>query len=210
MFFQSFLRSSRLEILISRRSLASLYFVIGVLVVVWWVSAQLQFIDAYRTLRAFDVSIIDFFLITTFLMTPLFLVGCFLLRNMLQRLRLELWFKRQTNVPLYASEHSPAVAGYLVDYEFGPEEAQAMLLDLHFRGNLAIIEQSKGFMLSFYSIRGCSDYERIFLRRLFADGNNVHIAGPSDARLRSAAERSHDYLVQQLQSEGFLPRWDGQ
>jgi hypothetical protein len=205
MLFQSLLRSSRLEILLSKRLTAALYFIFGLLVLVWWAFDGIQFLNAYQTLHAYDVSVVAFFLIEIILFMPLLLVGCFLLRNVLQRIRLNHWFKIQTNIPLYASTQSASTAGYLVDYEFGLAEAHAMLMSAYFRGNIAIVEQSKGFTVSLNNLRNVPQHEQVFLKRLFAEGNKVYLASLADSLVLSAAQKSHDHLMRQLQSEGFLP-----
>lgn len=206
MLFQSFLRSSQLEILVSKRVITVVYGFFGSLIMAWWFFDARQFVSAYRELHAFDVSVRDFFTITFVIMLPLFLVGCVLLRNVLQRFRLQRWFKNQINVPLYTSIQRPAVAGYLADYEFGIEEVQATLLDLHIRGLISISEDNSGsFVLTLKSYEGAYEYERVFMQRLFNSSHTQRISSLNDQLLLVAGRKSHDFLTKQMQSMGFLP-----
>ncbi len=205
MTFRSFLRSSRLEILLSRPLVAWLYLVVGMLILVWWTLCVRMFVYSYFTTHDFDVTVSDFFVITIFFFVPVLLLGCALLQNLLQRVRLKLWFRRQTNIPLYASAYSPAAAGYLADYEFELAEAQAMLLHLHFRGKLTIAEAGQGFLLTSHGADNVGGYERAFMEGLFAYNNTLQLKSLTDPLLLKAAVDAHAHLTSQLQQEGFLP-----
>jgi hypothetical protein len=206
MLLKSFLKSSQLEIVLTKRYMSCLYLLFGLVICVWWWGMSKQFIEAYMELGVFDVTPTEFFLIDTFAFFPLLLVGCYMIRGVIQQIRLHYWFKNQVNIPQYSSSYSPAMAGYAIDYEFGLKEAYALLLDLHFRDIITLSSTPGSVSVRLNTIDDTvAMYEKVFLELLFATNQTIELDTPVSMRLIEAAEVSQVYLISQMQRQGTIP-----
>jgi hypothetical protein len=208
MLLQSLLKSSQLEIVLTRRFTSCIYMLFGLAICVWWWDVSKQFIDAYLKLGVFDVTPTQFFLVDTFAFFPLLLVGCYMIRGVIQRIRLYYWFKNQVDIPLYSSSYPPAVAGYAIDYEFGLQEAYALLLDLHFRGIITLSCTPNSMAIRLNTINDTPPivgYEKAFLESLLTTKETIEIDSLVSLSLVDAAEAAQVSLISEMQRLGTIP-----
>lgn len=213
MFFRDLLKSSRLEIITSKRFTAILYGIFATAIFWWWYSACQQFISAYRTTGIFDVSVSEFIIATVLFFAPLLLLGCFITATLLQRFRLRKWYKSLSYYPFYESKLSPAEAGVLVDQELNKAELHATLLDLHYKNNISInFTEKNGIVIHrdlslehrASSSAALSNFEGHFIEALFADKATIHLASFEDRAIFTAGAVGQEYLMQNLSHHGLV------
>ncbi len=200
--------STRLEVITSKRLTSFIYAVFGTSIVVWWIAASIQFISAYFTLHQFDISIDGFIGVTLLLFGPLVLSGTFMLAILIQRVRLQNWFKNMIDYPLYDISLRPAEAGIIVDYAFSQAEIHATLLDLHFRDVLLLSLNGTVLTVKLQATNTyLSEYEKAFLSSLFTDSSEVQLSTLFSPRLLRAGEQAHQALLHELGGLGEIPHY---
>ena len=193
------------EVLASTTLLAIVYGIFAAAIMVWWGGAVQQVVYYYATLREFDVSPTDFLWTAVVLFLPLVVVGGLLARGLIQRIRLNHWFKNHTSIVLYDTTLTPAEAGYIADYQFSHAEVYATLLDMHFRGLVTIHSRPGGLLIQAHTMIGANTYESTLLHALFSDAQQIAITTIVDPRIDNAGSRARLHLNRHLHGKLVLP-----
>lgn len=202
MIFKSLLKSSRLEIITSKRITSFLYFTAGLAIVVWWAGALWQYLYAHIVYKEFDGPIEDLMVVTFLFFIPLFFTGCLMLSGVIQRERVLRWIKRSLIINDYKTQLGPATAGLLVDYEYSVAEIWGTLLKLHFQGNI-LIESSEGLLrISFINDKQLGNYELLLIELLFSTQNEIVVNNVRDETFTDAGLFAHERLAEDLARAG--------
>lgn len=196
----SIFRSSSVEVLLSKRLLATLYGFMAIGVLAYMAAAYLQFLHSYYSLHQFDTTIGSFIFLSLCLLMPFWAVGALMLRAFIQRVRLEVWVHKAVKVVTYNTPLKPAEAGFLVDYEYTYRELTATLLDLHFRRiiNIDIDSSIKITILQNGALNAnLSPYEQALLGAL-SNAVTHSFMSFTDPRLVALAQPAHEVLINDL------------
>ncbi len=203
---RSLIKSSGLEIILSKRIAVVVYSVIGISILAHMVSSCLQFWNAYHHLGEFDVTPNEFLIIAILFFLPFWTTGALILRAVIQRMRLAIWARRSFRIVGYSTKLLPAEAGLLVDYEYNNKELVATLLDLHYKNYLTIsINHGQVYLSRLEPVNpNTTSYETELMNHLFKGEQSRVFSSLSDPALLSCGAKAHLTLVSSMQSDGKL------
>jgi len=206
MHLYSLLKSSSLEVVLSKRFVTILYGIMGLAIMVSMAATYLQFVNAYFGLGEFDVTIEVFFAITLGFFLPFWITGALMLRAIIQRIRLAIWAKKAFRITYFDTKFTPASAGMLIDYEYNRKELYATLLELHYRGIIDLAFGNDGLQLTLlkHPRTAGSRYEEVLLQEIFGNDSFHRFSSLDSPRLIRSGEKAHHYLIDDLQSAGVL------
>jgi hypothetical protein len=204
---KSIITNVRLEVISSKSLFSILYFILAIFIFIFWFSSIQQFFYGYFVLGEFDVTTFDFIVIEIFLFLPFYVFGGLISAALIQRIRLNYWFKTRLNVAQYESNLKPAEAGLLCDYEFSIEEVHATLVDLHLRNRIKITHLDNKVIIKLISFSGLKYYEKILLDCLFlTEFDTIELMNLNDPILLNSGTIMHQQILSGFERTGIMPK----